>query len=50
MLQTLLIRLRRLTPLYRRTLGRLVHRLFHLDLIEKTDNFGDVTWLGQPVW
>ncbi len=50
MLQTLLIRLRRLTPLYRRTLGRLVHRLFHLDLIEKTDNFSDVRWLGQPVW
>jgi cephalosporin hydroxylase len=50
MLQSLLIRLRGLVPLYRRTLGRLVHRLFHLDLIEKTDNFGDVTWLGQPVW
>lgn len=50
MLKTVLERLRALTPLYRRTLGRVVHRLFHLDLTEKTDNFGDITWLGHPVW
>lgn len=43
-------RLRPLTPLYRRTVGRAVHRLFQLDLIEKTDDFADVTWLGRPVW
>jgi len=36
--------------LYRRTAGRIVHRLFHLDLIEKTDNFFNVRWLGMPVW
>jgi cephalosporin hydroxylase len=37
-------------PLYRRTAGRLVHRLFQIDLIEKTNNFDDVRWLGTPVW
>ncbi len=26
------------------------HLQFHAELIEKTDNFGDVTWLGHPVW
>ena len=30
--------------------GRTLHRLFHTELIEKTDNFGDTTWLGQPIW
>lgn len=28
----------------------LLHLKFHADLIEKTDNFGDVTWLGHPIW
>lgn len=37
-------------PLYRRTAGSLVARLFHGDLILKTDNFADVRWLGRPVW
>lgn len=37
-------------PVYRRTIGRLVNRLFQLDLIEKTNNFDDVRWLGVPVW
>jgi len=41
---------RGMTPFYRRTIGRAVHRLFQLDLIEKTDNFDNVTWLGQPIW
>ena len=42
--------LRRAVPTYRRTAGRVVHRLFQLDLIEKTNNFDDVRWLGTPVW
>jgi cephalosporin hydroxylase len=49
-MRALTLRLRRLTPFYRRTVGRLVRRLFQLDLIEKTDNFSDVRWLGTPVW
>ena len=40
----------RLVPAYRRTVGPVVNRLFHLDLVEKTQNFSDVTWLGHPVW
>ena len=40
----------RFVPAYRRTAGRVVNRLFHLDLVEKTQNFSDVTWLGNPVW
>jgi cephalosporin hydroxylase len=35
---------------YRRTAGRLVNVLFHMDLMAKTKNFDDVTWLGSPVW
>lgn len=27
-----------------------VARAFHRDLIVKTDNFADTTWLGQPIW
>jgi cephalosporin hydroxylase len=27
-----------------------VHRLFQIDLIDKTGNFDNVTWLGQPIW
>src|SRR4051794_10505330 len=30
--------------------GRTLHRLFHTELVEKTDNFNDTTWLGQPIW
>ena len=36
--------------MYRGTVGRLVNSLFHMDLIAKTGNFSDVTWLGYPVW
>ena len=25
-------------------------RRFHSDLIRKTNNFDDVTWLGEPIW
>jgi cephalosporin hydroxylase len=35
---------------YRRTVGRVVNRLFQLDLMVTTRNFDDVTWLGRPVW
>jgi cephalosporin hydroxylase len=27
-----------------------LHSLFFHELIEKTDNFGRITWLGQPIW
>ena len=27
-----------------------MHQRFMTDLIRSTDNFGDVTWLGRPVW
>jgi cephalosporin hydroxylase len=42
--------LRSLYPLYQRALRRPVSRLFFMDLIGKTNNFGDVTWMGHPVW
>jgi cephalosporin hydroxylase len=42
--------LRSLYPHYQRILRRPVSRLFFMDLIGKTDNFGDVTWMGHPVW
>jgi cephalosporin hydroxylase len=37
-------------PVYRATFGRALHQLFLLDLMERTHNFDDVRWLGQPVW
>jgi cephalosporin hydroxylase len=36
--------------LYRRRLAPNVRSLFFRELIRKTDNFGAVTWLGQPIW
>jgi hypothetical protein len=36
--------------LYRRFLGPRVEAWFFRDLIEKTENFSHVTWLGTPVW
>jgi cephalosporin hydroxylase len=39
-----------LYPAYRRLLRRPVSQLFFMDLVGKTNNFGDVTWLGYPVW
>jgi cephalosporin hydroxylase len=50
MMKRALLAARRAVPLYRRTAGRVVNRLFQLDLIEKTGNFDDVTWLGTPIW
>src|SRR5262245_30391032 len=46
----LLRALQSLYPVYRRLLRRPVSRLFFTDLIGKTNNFGDVTWMGHPVW
>lgn len=40
----------RVKKLARRIFGPLVHRLFFADLIRKTNNFGSVKWLGNPVW
>jgi cephalosporin hydroxylase len=40
----------RLYPLYQRLLRRPVSRLFFMDLIGKTNNFGNVTWMGHPIW
>jgi cephalosporin hydroxylase len=28
----------------------MLHRKFLDDLVVKSDNFGDVTWLGHPIW
>lgn len=36
--------------LWARVARRRIARLYHRDLIVKTGNFKDVTWLGQPVW
>jgi len=37
-------------PVYRLTIGRMVKKLFMLDLVTQTDNFRHVKWLGQPLW
>ncbi len=45
--------MRVLRPLHRaisRLVRPTVNRLFLRDLILKTRNFGDVSWLGNPVW
>jgi len=42
--------LRFFLPAYRFTIGRVVRKLFFLDLISETGNFKDVTWFGQPLW
>ena len=31
-------------------LDQLVFQRFHDKLVRKTNNFGNITWLGQPVW
>lgn len=35
---------------YQKTLGPMVHRLFYRELISKTRNFDNVSWLGHPIW
>src|SRR5438034_5675818 len=35
---------------YRRFLAPRVPAWFFRDLIDKTENFSHLTWLGQPVW
>jgi cephalosporin hydroxylase len=39
-----------LRRIYDRVLRRTVHALFFRDLVRKTDNFGTVSWLGNPIW
>ena len=36
--------------MYRLTIGRVVRKLFMLDLVSQTDNFRHVKWLGRPLW
>jgi cephalosporin hydroxylase len=36
--------------LYRRFVRPVVHSLFFTDLVATTANFGDLKWLGQPIW
>lgn len=35
---------------YDRTLAPALRKLFLVDLIVETRNFGDTTWMGQPIW
>jgi cephalosporin hydroxylase len=42
--------LRRAFRLWSRTGRRPVARLYHNDLIAKTNNFASTTWLGVPIW
>jgi cephalosporin hydroxylase len=39
-----------LLPVYRFTIGRVVNKLFMLDLVTQTENFRHVSWLGEPLW
>lgn len=39
-----------LRKLYTQLFSSSVHKLFFRDLIEKTNNFGSINWLGQPIW
>jgi cephalosporin hydroxylase len=39
-----------LRRIYDRVLRRTVHALFFRDLVLMTDNFGAVSWLGNPIW
>ncbi len=41
---------KRLLPTYRRSIGRVTNTLFQMDLLESTNSFADVSWLGVPVW
>jgi cephalosporin hydroxylase len=39
-----------LFKLWSRSAGRVVARLYQLDLIIRTDNFATTSWLGVPIW
>jgi cephalosporin hydroxylase len=39
-----------LTLAYRQLIAPSLHRRFFTELVSKTNNFGTVKWLGQPVW
>ena len=30
--------------------GQALHKAFATDLVTTTDNFGHITWMGQPIW
>jgi cephalosporin hydroxylase len=36
--------------MYPRDARPLQHMRFHQDLVEHTENFGHITWLGHPIW
>lgn len=36
--------------LMKQFLDKLVFQRFQDKLVRKTNNFGNITWLGQPVW
>ncbi|TMK39916.1 MAG: cephalosporin hydroxylase [Actinobacteria bacterium] len=36
--------------IYRGPVREAGHRLFFTELVEATDNFGQITWLGRPIW
>src|SRR4030095_3953784 len=35
---------------YQRMIAPSLHRRFFTELVNKTNNFGNVKWLGQPIW
>ena len=39
-----------LRKLYKQRLAPAVRTLFFRELIQKTNNFGTITWLGHPIW
>lgn len=39
-----------LSKLVRVLFGKIIEKLFFADLINKTNNFGSIKWLGKPVW
>jgi cephalosporin hydroxylase len=38
------------TKIFRRGVAPLCNRQFMTELVARTDNFADVTWLGEPIW
>jgi cephalosporin hydroxylase len=36
--------------IYLRILRRAVHSMFFRDLVDRTENFATVSWLGNPIW
>lgn len=42
--------LRAWTATWRRLAGRRIARLYHYDLLYRTENFGKTRWMGVPIW